>query len=97
MVTITVMPVNEPPIFTVTNSEDGSGFSNAGKSAAVVSFEEGSNITTVLATFGANDPEDDSADPSTLGIRGADSGKFDIQYSEWRAHLQSCARRRAQL
>ena len=74
-VTITVTVVDEPPIFTVTGEEEA-GFSDAGKSAAVVSFEEGGDIATVLATFDANDPETSGGGSPTLGIRGADSSKF---------------------
>ena len=86
-VTITVTKVDEPPIFTVT-SVDADVFTNVGKFAAVSfdevtgidamddSVEEGGEIGIALAIFMANDPEED--DPSTLGIRGADSSKFAI-------------------
>ena len=65
--------MNEPPIFTVTGNVMA-GFTNEGKSAAAVSFEEGGEIATMLATFVANDPEPNGT--ATLGIRGADSSKF---------------------
>ena len=42
----------------------------------------GGEIGIALATFVANDPEKTEVgddDPTTVGIRGADSSKFDIQ------------------
>ena len=89
---ITVTKVDEPPIFT-DNSLDAEVFTNVGKFAAVSfdevtgidtmddSGEEGGEIGIALATFKANDPETEAEvedDPTTLGIRGADSSKFAI-------------------
>ena len=90
MVMITVTPVDEPPIFTVA-SDSAVVFTNVGKFTAV-SFDEvngidgtltnaeGGEIGIALATFTANDPETPTGgeDPTTLGIRGADSSKFAI-------------------
>ena len=74
VVMITVTPVDEPPIITVTSAVTGS---DTESKVVAVPFEEGGTITTVLATFVANDPEPtNGADPTTLGIRGADSSKF---------------------
>ena len=85
VVMITVTPVDEPPIFTVTSDLAFEGvFTNVGKFAAV-SFDETTGINVVedddeigiaLATFMADDPE--TATTTTLGIRGADSSKFTI-------------------
>ena len=89
-VMITVTEVDEPPIFTVNSGAPD--FMDDVKVPAAVSFDEvngidamldtgpGGEIGIALFTFTANDPEtavsDD--DPTTLGIRGADSGKFDF-------------------
>ena len=52
MVMITVDAVDEPPIFTVTSVEGAVGFSDEGKFAAVVSFDE---VTGIDATTTAPD------------------------------------------
>ena len=81
-VLITVTEVDEPPVFTVTGGVE------AGKFAAV-SFDETNGIDdepdvdeigTALFTFTANDAEtaEEAANMVTLGIRGADSSKFDF-------------------
>ena len=62
MVTISITAVDEPPQF------------EAGETS--LEFEEGTDIAGVLSTYMATDPEDN--DPPTLGIRGADSSKFDF-------------------
>ena len=71
IVVITVTDVDEPPIFTTPELLPG-------ETSFSVSFGEGGGIATELATFVANDPEPEGAggDPTTLGIRGADSSKF---------------------
>ena len=85
-VEISVTAEDEPPIFTVTNPSNLDGFDDEGKFTAV-SFDETTGvIATGLATFMATDAEaegvlvdgaDDATDV-TLGIRGADSSKFDF-------------------
>ena len=71
-VMINVTQVDEPPIITVTVGGDP----NEAKVVAV-SFEETTgNIADALATFMATDPDPEGT--ATLGIRGADSSKFDF-------------------
>ena len=76
-VVITVTQVDEPPLITVMVNDSP----NEDKVVAV-SFEETTgDITTALAAFTALDAEDEDGDldsGATLGIRGADSGKFDF-------------------
>ena len=67
MVMISVTPVDEPPQFT------------AGETSATFNEVTGV-IDTALATFRANDPEDGTG--PTLGIRGADSSKFDFDTTD---------------
>ena len=92
-VVITVTEVDEPPVFTVTSTDAADDvFTNVGKFAAV-SFDEvtgidtdddsaveGGEIGIALATFTADDAEEaeEAANEVTLGIRGADSSKFDF-------------------
>ena len=64
MVMISVTPVDEPPIFTDTG-------------VTSVTFDESTvDIAAALSTYGAVDPEGEG--DVTLGIRGADSSKFDF-------------------
>ena len=87
-VVITVTEVDEPPVFTVTSDAAADVFTNVGKFAAV-SFDEvngiddnlvDDEIAIALATFTADDAEEatEAANMVTLGIRGADSSKFDF-------------------
>ena len=67
-VVITVTPVDEEPLFTA--------------GATKVAFDEvtGNEMDGLGAAYAANDPEDDVGGPTpTLGIRGADSGKFNFE------------------
>ena len=61
-----------------------------------VSLQRTEDITTALDTYTADDPEEDSANP-TLALAGADRGKFDFDTTNGDLRFKAAPERRARL